>query len=87
MLLPDDVTVLRAAVAMCGRRDAAAVRLARIIDTLHPDLLLVSPALLGEVEEHPEMEIHGDPLPLVTETGDLTPWPLARTTETQEELT
>lgn len=75
MLLPDDGAVVRAAVAMCGRRDRSAVRLARIRDTLTPDELLVSAALLPEVEEHPEMEVLGDPRSLVTSAGGLGVWP------------
>lgn len=74
MLLEDDAAVLRAAISMCGRRDRAGVRLARIRDTLTPDELLVSPALLPEVTEHPELEVAGEPHPLVTTAGGLSAW-------------
>ena len=74
MLLADDDAVLRAAVAMCGRRDPAAVRLARIHDTLTPGRLLVSPALLGEVAAA-DLEVVGPARPLVDDTQSLTPFP------------
>lgn len=85
MLLRDDATVLRAAIAMCGRRDRERVRLARIKDTLTPDELLVSPALLTEVEEHPQLDVVGDPHPLIT-SDSLAPWP-STTAPTMKELT
>ncbi len=85
MLLADDAAVVRAAVAMCGRRDRSTVRLARIRDTLSPDDLLVSTALLDEVEKHPELSVVGEPQPLVTAGGDLVPWTV-RDEELQEEL-
>lgn len=75
MLLEDDAAVLRAATAMCGRRDRAEVRLARIRDTLTPDHLLVSAALLPDVAEHPELDVTGEPRPLLDTTGGLTAWP------------
>jgi hypothetical protein len=77
MLLEDDRAVLRAAVQMCGRRDQAAVRLARIRDTLSPDELLVSPALLDEVDGHAELDVVGPALRLTTDDGRLSPWPAA----------
>lgn len=75
MLLPDDAAVVAAALDMCGRRDRAAVRLARIRDTLTPGDLLVSPALLPEVDRHPELEVTGPTRPLVMAAGSLAPWP------------
>jgi hypothetical protein len=76
MLLEDDAAVVRAAVAMCGRRDRTQVRLARIQDTLSLDQLMVTPALLPEVERDPELTVTGDPVPLV-QAGGLSPWPHA----------
>jgi len=76
MLLEDDAAVVRAAVAMCGRRDRSQVRLARIEDTLSLTRMMVTPALLPEVEEDPGLTVDGDPLPLV-EAGGLSPWPHA----------
>jgi Lactate racemase N-terminal domain len=78
MVLEDDEAVVLAAVAMSGRRDHAQVRLARIRDTLSTSDLLVSAALLDEVEDHPELELLGDPVPLV-EARNLSPWPAALT--------
>jgi hypothetical protein len=75
MLLPDDASVVRAAIAMCGRKDPAAVRLARVHDTAHPDHLLVSQAVLTEVDRRPELSITTDFRPLLTAAGTLTPWP------------
>jgi hypothetical protein len=79
MLLEDDAAVVRAAVAMCGRRDRTQVRLARIQDTLSLDRLMVTPALLPEVERDPQLAVAGDPLALV-EAGGLSPWPHALVT-------
>ena len=76
MLLEDDAAVVRAAVAMCGRREGAQVRLARIEDTLSLDQLMVTPALLPEVERDPQLTVAGDPAPLVGADG-LSPWPQA----------
>ena len=79
MLLEDDAAVVRAAVAMCGRRDRNQVRLVRIKDTLSLDRLMVTPALLPEVERDPQLAVAGDPLALV-EAGGLSPWPHALVT-------
>jgi hypothetical protein len=76
MLLEDDAAVVRAAMAMCGRRDGTQIRLARIEDTLALDKLMVTPALLPEVERDPQLTVAGDPVPLVGE-GGLSPWPRA----------
>jgi hypothetical protein len=78
MVLEDDAAVVLAAIAMCGHRDHARLRLARIRDTLSTSDLLVSAALLDEVEAHPELEPAGDPLPLVESTA-LSAWPAALT--------
>lgn len=75
MTLADDDAVLRAAVAMCGRRDPAEVRLARISDTLTPGRLLVSPALLDEVAAADDLEVVGPAQPLVDDTLCLTQFP------------
>jgi hypothetical protein len=76
MVLEDDDAVLRAAVAMCGRRDPSTVRLARIHDTLTPGRLLVSPALLDEVAARDDLDVVGPARPLVDDTLCLTPFPL-----------
>lgn len=76
ILLEDDAAVVRAAVAMCGRRDRTQVRLVRIEDTLSLERMMVTPALLPEVERDPQLSVAGDPVPLV-EAGVLSPWPHA----------
>lgn len=76
MVLADDDAVMRAAVAMCGRRDPGAVRLARIRDTLTPGRLLVSPALLDEVAARDDLDVVGPARPLADHTLCLTPFPL-----------
>ena len=78
MVMEDDEAAVLAAVAMSGRRDQAQLRLARIHDTLTTGELLVSAALLDEVEAHPELEVLGQPVPLV-QTGTLSAWPEAMT--------
>jgi hypothetical protein len=78
MVLEDDEAAVLAAIAMSGRRDPEQLRLARIHDTLSTSDLLVSAALLDEVEVHAELEVVGDPVPLV-EGRTLGPWPAALT--------
>ncbi len=82
MVLEDDEAAVLGAIAMSGRRDHAQLRLARIHDTLSTSALLVSAALLDEVEGHPELEVLGEPVPLV-EGRTLGAWPsvLTRTEE------
>jgi hypothetical protein len=62
--LPTDRDVIAAAMLTCGRPDLATVRLVRIHDTLDLSQLLVSEWLRDSVEDTPELEIHGDPLPM-----------------------
>ena len=78
MMMEDDEAAILAAIAMSGRRDRAQLRLARIHDTLSTSDLLVSAALLDEVEAHPELEVLGKPVPLVDGTV-LGAWPAALT--------
>jgi len=75
MVLEDDEAVVLAAAAMSGVRDPARLRLARIRDTLSPDRLLVTSALLDEVRSHPELEVVGEPRPLTAADHRLAPWP------------
>jgi hypothetical protein len=85
MVLEDDDAVVRAAVAMCGRRDCAQVRLARIHDTLTPGTLMVTPALLPEVEARPDLEVVGEPAPITTPDRRLAPWPDGARPDTHRE--
>lgn len=74
MVLEDDAAAVLAAVTMSGRRDWSEVRLARIADTLSPNELMVSPALLDEVAERFDLEITGTARELTDATGSLTDW-------------
>lgn len=74
MVLEDDAAAVLAAVTMSGRRDWSELRLARIADTLSPNELLVSPALLDEVAERFDLEITGTARDLTDATGSLTGW-------------
>jgi len=70
--LPTDRDVIAAAMLTCGRPDLATVRLVRIHDTLDLSQLLVSEWLRDSVEDTPELEICGDPLPMsFDESGNL----------------
>lgn len=74
MVLEDDAAAVLAAVTMSGRRDWSELRLARIADTLSPNELMVSPALLDEVAERFDFEITGTARELTDATGSLTDW-------------
>lgn len=81
MVLEDDEAVVLAAAAMSGVRDPARLRLARIRDTLSPDRLLVTPALLDDVRSHAELEVVGEPRPLTSSDRRLAPWPVEHSEE------
>jgi hypothetical protein len=74
MVLEDDAAAVLAAVTMSGRRDWSSVRLARIRDTLSPNELMVTPALLTEVADRFDLEIAGTAQDLTDATGSLTGW-------------
>ncbi|NHC46698.1 nickel pincer cofactor-dependent isomerase, group 22 [Motilibacter aurantiacus] len=75
MVLADPVSAVSAAVLTCGRAAPADVRLVRMHDTLDVADLLVSPALLPQVQQHSELELVGGPVPLVDGGGSaLAPW-------------
>jgi hypothetical protein len=63
-VLPDDRTVLRAMVATCWRSDLENVRLCQIRSSLHLHEILVSPALLPELEGRGDVKRLSDPAPL-----------------------
>ncbi|HEX6349752.1 MAG TPA: DUF2088 domain-containing protein [Candidatus Dormibacteraeota bacterium] len=62
MVLADDRDAVRAAVTAVGRPPAE-TRLAWIQDTLHTEVMAISPALLGEAREL-DLEVMGEPEPL-----------------------
>jgi len=74
MVLEDDASAVLGAVTMSGRRDWSELRLARIRDTLSPNELMVTPALLTEAAERFDLEIAGSARNLTDETGSLTNW-------------
>ncbi|MEV5960125.1 DUF2088 domain-containing protein [Kribbella sp. NPDC051952] len=73
MVMEDDEAAVLAAVTMCGRRDWSELRLARIKDTLSPNELMVTPALLAEASDRFDLEITGTARDL-TSAGRLGPW-------------
>ncbi|MEU8226614.1 DUF2088 domain-containing protein [Kribbella sp. NPDC048915] len=73
MVMEDDEAAVLAAVTMCGRRHWSELRLARIRDTLSPNELMVTPALLTEAAERFDLEITGTARDL-TSAGRLGPW-------------
>lgn len=74
MVLEDDAAAVLGAVTMSGRRDWSELRLARIRDTLSPNDLMVTPALLDEVVDRFDLEITGTARDLTDATGSLTGW-------------
>jgi hypothetical protein len=74
MVLEDDAAAVLAAVTMSGRRDWADLRLARIRDTLSPNELMVTPALLAEAGDRFDLEIAGPAQDLTDSSGRLGPW-------------
>jgi hypothetical protein len=74
MVLEDDAAAVLAAVTMSGRRDWSSLRLARIRDTLSPNELMVTPALLTEAADRFDLEMAGTAQDLTDATGSLTSW-------------
>jgi hypothetical protein len=74
MVLEDDEAAVMGAVTMSGRRDWADLRLARIRDTLSPNELMVTPALLKEVDDRVDLEITGPARDLTDAAHQLGPW-------------
>jgi hypothetical protein len=74
MVLEDDEAAVIGAVTMSGRRDWADLRLARIRDTLSPNELMVTPALLKEVGDRVDLEIAGPARDLTDAAHELGPW-------------
>jgi hypothetical protein len=73
MVMEDDEAAVLAAVTMTGRRDWSELRLARIKDTLSPNELMVTPALVAEAGDRFDLEITGTARDL-TSDGRLGPW-------------
>jgi Lactate racemase N-terminal domain len=74
MVLEDDEAAVIGAVTMSGRRDWADLRLARIRDTLSPNELMVTPALLKEVDDRVDLQITGPARDLTDAAHQLGPW-------------
>ncbi len=64
IVLPDDLTAVRAAVATCWRADPENARLCVIRSTLHLNEILVSPSLFGDIAGDQRAEVLSDPVPL-----------------------
>jgi hypothetical protein len=60
--MPTDLAAVCAAISSRGRD--APLRLAWIADTLHTELLGVSPALLEEARRRPDLEVAREPQPM-----------------------
>ncbi len=78
MILDSDRLAFAAAVKTCNIRDMSRVRLVRIRDTKHLDVIQVSEALLEEASGHPQLEVEGPVRPMVfDEAGRLAAprWP------------
>ena len=73
MVMEDDEAAVLAAVTMCGRRHWSELRMARIKDTLSPNELMVTPALLTEAHDRFDLEITGTARDL-TSAGQLGRW-------------
>jgi hypothetical protein len=73
MVMEDDEAAVLAAVTMSGRRDWSELRLARIKDTLSPNELMVTPALVAEAGDRFDLEITGTARDL-TSDGRLGSW-------------
>jgi hypothetical protein len=63
-VLPDDRTVIQAMVATCWRSDLENVRFCQIRSSLHLHEILITPALLPELEGRPDVQRLSDPAPL-----------------------
>jgi len=61
IVLPTDRLTVQAAIACCGRRDRANVRLCVIRDTKQVDPIGVSPCLVGEVADRGDFSVVGSP--------------------------
>jgi hypothetical protein len=69
IVLPDDLTAVRAAVATCWRADPENARLCVIRSTLHLNEILVSPGLFGDLAGDARAEVLSDPAPLAFDDG------------------
>ncbi|HKF76093.1 MAG TPA: DUF2088 domain-containing protein [Candidatus Dormibacteraeota bacterium] len=66
-VMPTDLAAVCAAISSRGRE--APLRLAWIADTLHTEVLAVSPPLLEEARSRPELEVVGEPAPMPFDAG------------------
>lgn len=75
MAFATDRDTIAAAIATCGVADAGAVTLVRMRNTLDLEHLLVSESLRNAVDEHPDLEITGDAVPMeFGADGELLKW-------------
>lgn len=72
IVVRNDYYAIKGAIRTCNAIDLTRPRIARIHDTLSLDRIMVSEALLDEVEQHPQMRVASPPAPLrFNEAGDL----------------
>ena len=64
MILETEQDAVQAAIKTSNARDLAAVRLVRILDTLHLDEFWISEALLGEARANPAVTVCGELEPM-----------------------
>ena len=72
LIMPNDEAAIKAAIKTCCRTDLENVRIVRIKNTLEIGTILVSEALLPEIENNPAFEILSQPFALrFDENGEL----------------
>ena len=77
LVMPNDALAIKAAIQTCNRIDLKDVRIVRIRNTLELGTILVSEAMLPEVERNPEIEVVSGPLTVRFDTaGNIIDYPL-----------
>ncbi|MCD8140255.1 MAG: hypothetical protein LUE17_10855 [Planctomycetaceae bacterium] len=64
MVMESDELAVKACLKMLLSVDREALRIARIVDTVHLGQIHISPALLPEAEAHPHVRVLHGPEPL-----------------------
>ena len=77
LVMPNDALAIKAAIQTCNRIELKDVRIVRIRNTLELVTILVSEAMLPEVERNPEIEVVSGPLTVRFDTaGNIIDYPL-----------
>lgn len=61
LMMSSDKRAVQCAVKTCNAADMDRLRIVRVPNTLHLETLMISEALLGEAEVHPQVEVLGAP--------------------------